>query len=320
MIVDRDDYCVYIRYMRKIERVLYILSVLRTNHWLKASDLAKKCGVSERTIYRDIISISEANIPIYFDGGYRLLHDGFLPPVNLTGSEADFLLSLLKSSLFEDRPYGKTARIIIDKIESGRSATDKTKPIHIGPEGSEKDVEYKITRRIEEAIQAKVIIEIHYLSLKGEHTKRTIAPYALTFRKRAWYLIGYCHLRKDIRTFRLGRIGKVRAMSEKFEIPEDFSVSDYFHSMWGVTRARLNHFKVRFSHEAAIAIKTSRHHPDEHITELENGDILYELIAGGEDEFIRWVLSYGKNAELISPGSSRRKLQELISETLKYYS
>jgi len=306
--------------MRKIERLLYILSLLRTSHWLKAADLARKCEVSERTIYRDIISISEANIPIYFDGGYRLLHDGFLPPVNLTDSEADFLLSLLKSTLFEgDKPYAKAAGMIIDKVKAGRSSPQTSKPIFIGAVNTEKDYEYKTTRKIEDAIREKVVIEIHYLSLKGEKTKRAIAPYALTFRKRAWYLIGYCHLRNDIRTFRLGRIQKVKTLLEKFEIPEDFSISEYFRSMWGVTRDRLYDFKVRFSNEAAIAIKTSRHHPDEKITELENGDVLYELIAGGDEEFIRWVLSYGKNAEIISPKSSRKKIQTILSETLNIY-
>ena len=306
--------------MRKIERVLYILSLLRTNHWLKATDLAGKCGVSERTVYRDIISISEANIPIYFDGGYRLLHDGFLPPVNLTDSEADFLLSLLRSTVLEgDKPYGKTARVIIDKVKAGRSAPQTTKPISIGEASTEKDDEYKTTHIIEEAIREKVVIEIHYLSLKGEKTKRVIAPYALTFRKRAWYLIGYCHLRKDIRTFRLGRIQKVKMLSESFEIPADFSIRDYFRSMWGVTRDRLYHFKVKFSDEAAIAVKTSRHHPDEKITERTNGDVIYELIAGGEEEFIRWVLSYGKNAEIITPESSRKKLKTILTDTLGKY-
>ena len=320
MNIDISDNFIYIYIMRKMERLLYILSLLRTNHWLKASDLAKKCEVSERTIYRDVISISEANIPIYFDGGYRLLHNGFLPPVNLSENEADFLLSLLRSSLFEgDKPYGKTASVIIDKIKAGRSTVRETKPISIGEMGTEKDDEYKITRQIEDAIRERFVIEIHYLSLKGENTKRIIAPYALTFRKRAWYLIGFCHLRNDTRTFRLGRIQKVHALSEKFEIPEDFSISDYFRSMWGVTRDRLYHFKVRFSNEAAIAIKTSRHHPDENITELENGDILYELIAGGDEEFIRWVLSYGKNAEILAPKSSRKKMRSLLSETIDVY-
>ena len=207
--------------MRKTERLLYILSVLRTNHWLRASDLARKCGVSERTVYRDVISISEANIPIYFDGGYRLLHDGFLPPVNLTDSESDFLLSLLRSTLFEgDKPYGKTARIIMDKIKSGRSEPQTSKPITIGESGFEKDYEYKSTQKIEDAIRDKTAVEIHYLSLKGEKTKRSIDPYALTFRKRAWYLIGYCHLRKDIRTFRLGRIERVKPLSINFDIPD----------------------------------------------------------------------------------------------------
>ena len=81
----------------------------------------------------------------------------------------------------------------------------------------------------------------------------------------------------------------------------------------------MNHFKVRFSNEAAISIKTSRHHPDEKISELENGDVLYELIAGGEEEFIRWVLGYGTNAELISPASARNKLKVILAKLSNKY-
>ncbi len=149
--------------MRKMERLLYILSLLRTNHWLRASDLARKCGVSERTIYRDVITISEANIPIYFDGGYRLLHNGFLPPVNLSDSETGFLLGLLKSPLLgSGKPYHKTAKIIIDKIESGGSQEIKTRAEKIGSKFSGKEDGIRITRDLENAIRDKNIIKIYY--------------------------------------------------------------------------------------------------------------------------------------------------------------
>lgn len=303
-----------------MERLLYILSLLRTNYWLKASDLARKCGVSERSIYRDIITISEANIPIYFDGGYKLLHKGFLPPVNLSVSEAGFLIGLLKSPLLgRGKPYHNTAKIIIDKIESGGSQVVKTKAVRIGSKFSEKEDGIKITRNIENAIRDKRIININYLSLKGEKTTRHISPYAVAFRNHAWYLIGFCHLRNEVRTFRLGRVLNVEQLSNHFELPDDFSAEEYFRSAWGVFRGKLQQFKVIFSGEAAVAVKTSKHHPDEKITELDNGDIIYEVITGGEEDFFRWVIGYGDNAEIVAPKSSREKVKQQLLNTLNKY-
>ncbi|RME19381.1 MAG: HTH domain-containing protein, partial [Candidatus Zixiibacteriota bacterium] len=47
--------------MPKSDRLLYILNLLRTRRNLNAARLAEECGVTERSIYRDIISLSEAN-------------------------------------------------------------------------------------------------------------------------------------------------------------------------------------------------------------------------------------------------------------------
>lgn len=65
--------------MSKTDRLLFILNLIRSRRNLKARDLAKECEVSERTIYRDIMDLSSANIPIYFDDGYKFLTDAFLP-------------------------------------------------------------------------------------------------------------------------------------------------------------------------------------------------------------------------------------------------
>ena len=53
--------------MAKYDRLLYILNLLRSRKNLNAEMLAAECGVTERTIYRDIIALSDANIPIYYD-------------------------------------------------------------------------------------------------------------------------------------------------------------------------------------------------------------------------------------------------------------
>jgi predicted DNA-binding transcriptional regulator YafY len=306
--------------MRKTERLLYILSLLRTNHHLKASDLAGKCDVTERTIFRDIISISAANIPIYFDGGYKLLHNGFLPPSNLTEYETGFLLGLLKSPMLgKGQPFDKTTRVIIDKIESANRDVNFKKSINIGLKQTESGDSSKAVSKIEKAIQESKIITIQYLSLKGEDSTREIAPYVLTFRNHAWYMIGHCYLRDEIRTFRLGRIGKITIKAKTFSKPDNFNIEDYFRSSWGLYRGKIKKYKVVFKNEAAVLIKTSKHHEHESKTELDDGSVMYEVSIGGEDDFIRWVMAFGNNAQIIAPESARKKVMEILSATLDNY-
>jgi predicted DNA-binding transcriptional regulator YafY len=79
--------------------------------------LAEKCGVTERTIYRDIVSLSMANIPIYFDRGYRLLGESSIPPNCFSDKEANFLVDLLRPSRRK-----KIVKGIIKKIQASKPA------------------------------------------------------------------------------------------------------------------------------------------------------------------------------------------------------
>lgn len=97
--------------MSKYDRLLYILNLLRSRRSLRAKDLAKECEVTERTVYRDILSLSSANVPIYFDDGYKFLSDAFLPPLNLTREEFVVTHLGLNSEIFSSDKllmrYGK---------------------------------------------------------------------------------------------------------------------------------------------------------------------------------------------------------------------
>jgi len=115
--------------MKKAERLLYILSVLRTRKHLRARDLAQKCEVTERTIYRDICSISGSNIPIFFDDGYKLIHEGFMPPMNFTPGESAYLIEVLRATLAK-KTRCLMAERIIDKLESALGAENRMVPQH----------------------------------------------------------------------------------------------------------------------------------------------------------------------------------------------
>lgn len=103
---------------------MLILNLIRARKNLSAKDLAKECGVSERTIYRDINAISKADIPIYYNNGYKFLTDAFLPPLNLSLDENLALYMGLNSEDVNSQAALKSAgKTALAKIESLLSET-----------------------------------------------------------------------------------------------------------------------------------------------------------------------------------------------------
>jgi predicted DNA-binding transcriptional regulator YafY len=96
----------------KHDRLLQLLSMLRRRRRHSVKDLARECGVSVRTVYRDINTLSEANYPIYYDSGYRMLRTSSFPPVCFTNEERTLLSAMLE--LWERQGH-------FDSIDSGRS-------------------------------------------------------------------------------------------------------------------------------------------------------------------------------------------------------
>ena len=105
--------------MSKIDRLLFILNLIRSRRNLKARDLAKECGVSERTIYRDLKAMYSANISIDYDKGYKFLSDTFLPPVNLSLDEYIAIYLGLNSGMINSKPVLKlVGRRALAKLEA----------------------------------------------------------------------------------------------------------------------------------------------------------------------------------------------------------
>jgi predicted DNA-binding transcriptional regulator YafY len=110
--------------MGKADRLLLILNLIRARKNLTPKDLSKECGVSERTIYRDINAISKADIPIYYDNGYKFFTDAFLPPLNLSLDENLALYMGLNSEDVNSQAALKSAgKTALAKIESLLSET-----------------------------------------------------------------------------------------------------------------------------------------------------------------------------------------------------
>ena len=84
--------------MTKSERLLFIVNLFRVRKRVTLDELVRECEVSKRTVYRDLLSLSGLNIPIYFDDGYRLAREISLPALNFTEDEQELIGFSLRNS------------------------------------------------------------------------------------------------------------------------------------------------------------------------------------------------------------------------------
>ncbi len=313
--------------MSKYDRLLYILNLLRSRKSLNAARLAEECQVTERSIYRDLISLSEANIPIYYDKGYKLASGNFLPPLNFTAEEYTCLrLALESSPLVAAGRKADTIRQIKAKIDC--ALPEATREFNRGAmTASHIDIDTTVAGRaaakfygvLEQAVSEQVRVDLAYDSIEHGLSRRSVDPYFIVFRRHAFYFVGYCHLRNDFRTFRIDRVKKVSITAEKFVRRKGLSAISYFEGSWGLYQGQPVEVVVEFEGRAARVVLGSRHHPTEAVETLGPDRVRYSVTVAGTEEIKRWILGFGQDAEVIAPEELRAEFAATGSYLIRTY-
>ncbi len=313
--------------MTKYDRLLYILNLLRSRRSLNASALAGECSVTERTIYRDMISLSEAQVPIYYDRGYKLASDSFLPPLNFNFDEYQAIkLALESTPLKKTARFGEAVRRARAKIEAGLTDSVKDKrrttvdaiALDIASTEDPRAGE-KFFGDIEKACTENISLEIEYDAVSSGLGLRLVDPYFIVFRASAFYFVAWCHHRKEFRTFRVDRIREVRVTDQRFTRKKGVSVKSYFEGSWQLYTGEPVEVKVRFTGQAARVVSLGKHHPTEWVERQKDGSILYTTTVRGVEEFWRWVIAFGDQAEVLSPIELRQSMIRLGKYLAKTY-
>src|SRR5207247_9494642 len=98
----------------------------------------------------------------------------------------------------------------------------------ISTEGYRSSPESTVVLTLSIATQQEKRVWMRYQSGQAEETERAVDPYGLIFHAGLWYTVGYCHLRQDMRTFRLDRMLEAELLEETFTRPPDFNSVDHF--------------------------------------------------------------------------------------------
>jgi proteasome accessory factor B len=112
---------------------------------------------------------------------------------------------------------------------------------------------------LEAATRNRKRVTLRYQSAStGYVRERDVFPYGLVYRESNWLVVGYCHLRQDVRSFRLDRIADLKIApkpkSPDFERPADFDLRAYANSSpWTFAAAPPEPVILEFRPEAANA-------------------------------------------------------------------
>lgn len=215
-------------------RVLAVLDLLQSHGRMSGAELARRVGVDVRTLRRYIVMLEDLGIPLTAErgryGAYMLVAGFKLPPMMFTNDEAVALsvgmvaargLGLAEAAPAVASVQAKLARVMPDRLNRHVSAiadTVRVDLLHTANTPGNNAALIALTT----AAQAQRRVSMSYDSAQGVHTERAFDPYGLAWRAGAWYAVGMCHLRHDLRSFRLDRVGEVTMLEQPFCRPSGF--------------------------------------------------------------------------------------------------
>lgn len=298
-------------------------------------DLSEVLGASERTIYRDLATLQEAGFPLTSEKvegetRYRLM-DNERGRVTFTVGKSELvalylsqgLLRLLEGTVFEESFASLLEKIkavvppehlvyfhgIEDSLAVGKAATRNY--------ASKRPVMSAVL----ECLSRQVTLEMTYFSpARGRETTRRVDPYKLWLVGDAFYLIGFCHVNKEVRTFLIDRISAASITQERFSMDTGFDFSEYINETFRVMRDEEPvEVTVRFSREVAHTFREKKWHPTQETTENPDGSVDVRIEARGLNEIRAWIMSWGTYAQVIEPQELRQDLHDTFENLEKTY-
>ncbi|MBN1584164.1 MAG: YafY family transcriptional regulator [Anaerolineae bacterium] len=309
-------------------RLLSLILLLQSRASWKASELGDELKVSERTVHRYMGMLEEMGIPIYSErgpyGGFALMRGYKLPPLIFTAEEATVLY--MGANLIRE-VWGRTYDAAVTSVTAKLDNVLPDDLRHEVAEARQRLVVSELTARdyrpwesaihtLRECIAAQRCVNVQYHSFGLEETERVVEPYALALKWGLWYLVGFCRLRQDLRTFRVDRIRQLAPAESRFSMPRDFDVREYM--------ARMAHleptYKVRIHFDARVAATVREHHA--HWMEIEDhadGSLTAQFGQTNLNWVTGWLLSFGGMARVIEPQELIDRLCQAAESALRCY-
>lgn len=308
--------------LNRLDRIATLLVQLQSRPIVKASEMAERFGVSLRTIYRDMRTLSEAGVPICSNSGigYALIEGYRLPSLMFTKEEAMAFLTAEKIiEQLTDSQNSNYFRQGMDKIRAALKAVDKKYLYDMGDtiavykSRNARESLPNLLQTILSSINDKRIIEVNYTNADENKSHRSLEAVGVTYSHPNWYLSAWCHLREEYRVFRLDRI-------------EDIVLTTKTHTKVHPTLESLLNETDDLMCLQKVILRTSkevaRYHADRcyfmgltEEKELANGEIEQTYRSYSLEPIARWILSNADTTTVVSPVEVKEIIKQIIKKS-----
>ena len=296
--------------MQVNNRLFEIVYILLQKKKTTAKELADRFEVSTRTIYRDIETLSTANIPIYAskgkDGGIGLLDEYVLNKTILSEEEQNQILFALQGM---KKVKGQDEKDILERLSIlfNKKINDWIK-IDFSNWGNIQEERFDI---IKSAILNKQLVQFIYYNSNGEESKRIVEPLQIWFKDKSWYLVSYCKLKQDYRIFKIARIKDIKILQEHFEreLPKE-------------EKNEKHNFKIIelvLEINKAMTYRVYDEFESTEITKKEDGNFIIKVKYPENEWIYGYILSFGEYARVLNPGYAKNRIKDKLQRTLKNY-
>ncbi|MFB7239578.1 helix-turn-helix transcriptional regulator [Streptomyces sp. NPDC056269] len=302
-------------------RLIKMVLLLQSRPSMTAAELAAELEVSERTITRDALALSEAGVPVYADrgraGGYRLVGGYRTRLTGLARGEAEALfLSGLPGALrdmgLEDAASAARLKVSAALLPSLRDAPDSVAQRFLldAPGWYQEPETPELLPPIAEAVWDDRTVAARYRRGDRE-VERELAPYGLVLKAGVWYLCARSGT--AFRTYRVDRFVSVALTVERFERDEGFDLAAFWAERAAefarsILRAEI---VVRLTEAGArrLPYVTDRGAAEEALAAAvaEDGGLRVVLPVESEEVAFSQLLTLGPEAEVLAPASLRER-------------
>ena len=310
-------------------RISELAQLIERGKLESAGQAARQFEVSTRTIERDIEAMrTMLGVDVVFDREkWRYAFKDYrfpLPGIGLSEREfgilliAERALRVFTHTSFDDKVhpvFNKLLGPVRKHKEVMETIRDFCNSVHFfRPFEPLRDVRREFSDVLDAIMQRKRLSMVYEGSRRTASDRREIEPYALINNGGEWYVVGYCRLTHEERTFALSRISVPRIEDHFFIIPEKFDVKKYLEQGFGrVHGEKPERIELEITPPASSWIGRSKWHASQKIQNRKDGSILLTMTCPLTDTLVRWVLQMAGNVKVETP----KELRELVIKSGK---
>lgn len=296
---------------------------------LTVRELADLCGVSVRTIQRDLCDLqADLKVPVTQDQHrYGIIGDYILQPVSFSLYEAVALYLTSRLALRHIDEYNPHVANALDKM-SGILPIYLAEKVKNSAEALRKKKENKQLVHVFEQValawtmHRQVIMQ--YRSLHSTEAREwLLEPYfiEMTGVGDSSYVIGHAKRegKEGLITFKLDRIHEIELTDNSFEPPPGLDIEQQITSSWGIMWGDAVEVKLKFAPSVTRRVKESTWHPSQVIQDLPDGGCLLTLTIGSLIEITPWIRGWGPDVEVLQPQELREWFKDWTEKQYAIY-